>query len=649
MGRPLAAAGIPCMSPGDWLAMPARAGTRPRIPGWVGRQKWWIGATVASFVATGLGRLLDPAWLYGNFVSCDPWFGLGQAVLMGDTAHSLFPYVRQTARVADFALSGVLYRGLDVGTAQFLVATFWLAVTVVALSAAARRAVGPWAYGVVLAVGLLFWPLYPAMSTDYSPRSTVAWIAVAIFGIVLAVARPLSGAVIVGFGLTLAGFTEPVVFPVALGAVCGLGVVLFARSRGGRSYVRSVATGITGCVAGAVAALSLLVILGNTTGSEPGFMAVTVTWDQTLRYMHATAEYKALWYTPLTSLLSVWPTLGLVLLLTAPGAATLVVALFRRSWKQSIGACAMHVTATVGVGTAVLLQGVARMMVFTGGDWYQWWYVPPALVSFAVVVGPVLAGLARERRLLPIGIVAGSLVAAAWLWLAPVGQLGPTALVALAALTFMVMMIAQDRRTVVALAAVSLLTIALVRPNGMGDLAWGLRDDPPVTTENFVQMQEAVVAALGVVPAVSTGGPVIWWLSDPADPAQFLLQRGTLQCELRYPSRIDRPLSAPGQDTYAGYFVGAPARLAVPSSFTGSPRPSGTLSVPDGQGLIAVFPASSSVATARAGVRRTLARQGLGATLKASVRLPGGQLVLGWAISCASGDQCRIRYRPPPR
>ena len=54
-------------------------------------------------------------------------------------------------------------------------------------------------------------------------------------------------------------------------------------------------------------------------------------------------------------------------------------------------------------------------------------------------------------------------------------------------------------------------------------------------------------------------------------------------------------------------------------------------------------------AKARAGVRRTLARQGLRATLKGSVRLPGGQLVLGWAISCACGDQCRIRYRPPPR
>ena len=75
---------------------------------WAKGQRWWIGATVASVVATGLGRLFDPNWLYGNFVSCDAWFGLGQQVLMGDTAHSLFPYARQTARVADFALGGLL-------------------------------------------------------------------------------------------------------------------------------------------------------------------------------------------------------------------------------------------------------------------------------------------------------------------------------------------------------------------------------------------------------------------------------------------------------------------------------------------------------------------------------------------------------------
>jgi len=616
---------------------------------WAKGQRWWVGAVAASFAATGLGRLFDPNWLYGNFVSCDTWFGLGQEVLMGDTAHSLFPYARQTARVADFALGGLLYRGFDVGTAQFLIATFWLAVTVVALSATARRAAGPWAYGVVLALGLLCWPLYPAMSTDYATRSTAAWVAVAVFGIVLAASRPLAGAVVAGFGLTLAGFTVPVVFPVAVGALCGLGVVLLVRSPLGRSRVRSVATGIAGCAVGAVAALALLVALGNATGSEPGFMAVTVTWDQTLRYMHETAAYKAQWYTPLTSLLSSSPSLGLVLLLTAPGAAVLVVALLRRSWSQSVGACAVHVTAAVALGTAVLLQVFAGMMCFSAGDYYTWWYVPPALASFAVALGPVLAGLARGRRLFTVGICAGCVVAAGWLWLAPSGWLGPTALVAWAALMFIVMLIDRDPRTVVALGLVSVLVIVLVRPSGFGDLAWGLRDDPPVTTENFVQMQESVVAALSVVPAVSTGGPVIWWLSDPADPRQFLLQRGTLQCDLRYPARIDRPLSAPGQDTYAGYFVGAPAQLAVPSSFTGSPRPSGTLSVPDGQGLIAVFPASSSVATARAGVRRTLARQGLGATLKGSVRLPGGQLVLGWAISCASGDQCRIRYRPPPR
>ena len=104
-----------------------------------------------------------------------------------------------------------MYRGFDVSAAQFLIATFWLAVTIVALSAAVRRARGRGSME-------SFWPLYPAVSADYATRSTVAWVVVAVFGIVLAPPRPLPGAAVAGFGLTLAGFTVPVVFPVAVGA-----------------------------------------------------------------------------------------------------------------------------------------------------------------------------------------------------------------------------------------------------------------------------------------------------------------------------------------------------------------------------------------------------------------------------------------------
>ncbi len=626
------------------------------------RQRWWIAAAASTFAMCGIGRALDPNWLYGNAEHCDTWFNLGEMVLMGEDASNLWPGLRQTARVADFFLGGSLYRIFDTEVAQFLTATLWLTVCVVAISAAARRIAGTRAYIIALTLSLIGWPLYTAVATDFVNRSITAWFAISLFGSALAVRRSFAGRAL-GIGAALTG-TLINSTAIIVGASLGLLALLISSElpSGRRLHVllsRS-ASLVTGLMGGAFLTISL----GNLTGSAPGASALTTPLGATFDFISQGYLGKSSGYhVPLMDILNSSPLLTLLFLLATPGLAYLIGDGFRILRNMAAGivvarptsqlsrvANTIHATNIGALGLVLILQ--SRGGSWLSADFYIVWFVPLGILSVALASTLMLRVARDSVSLWLIGSIAlaVTVVGVHSLWWAPWGFLGQNVLTGnLVAWTWIfiaLLVIPLAARTLVA----PIVVIALVgltyglTPSGYGATAWKDRGAPADSHYSSAELQVAAVEATRASAAVIGGGGVIWWVENSSDFLQSRLPRASIQCS---PPTIQPDRLTAGGSAASGPFDEAPTSLQVFGADPGRSRTPATVTIPSGQGLMLVLPADNPTSPDE-GLKtalRTLRASGLRPTIAERRPLPGNYTVTALHLRCPRGaSECTLKY-----